>query len=174
MDSGPGFFAPIFSHLSDPVFIHLRVNHFPIILGMVGMAGVLLALLLQKESVWKYALVTLVLAAASAPVAYYSGKGAEEKAEEHTNIDAGAMEDHEDTATAAVWSLLACGVAAGVCLVKPNAVTKSVVIVLALAGTTLTMRTSAIAGTIVHNPLTVGAEEESSGGGASHEGDDHK
>lgn len=144
----------------DPVLLHLRTNHFPIILGAVGALAAIVAAIARKDWIWRYALVTLLLSAATAPLAYLTGRGAEEVAEGHENIEHGLMEDHEDSATPALWAMIAAGIAAGVCLAKPNVWTKTTVVVLSVAAAGLTARTSAIAGKIVHNALTVGATED--------------
>jgi hypothetical protein len=60
------------------------------------------------------------------------------------------MEDHEETAQVAFACLLACGVAAGVALAKPNKVTRGIFVATALAAAGTTTYTSAIAGNIIH------------------------
>lgn len=152
------FFERITDHATDPVFQHLRTNHFPIILAMVGFVAAILACVIRKDAIWKYAKVTMLLAAVTAPLAYWTGERALDKAEGFENIDQASMGDHEETAEAALVCLLVCGAAAGVALVKPNTATRALFVVTALAAAGATAYTSAIAGNIVHGPESLGSK----------------
>lgn len=138
-------------HATDPIFQHLRTNHFPIILAMVGVVAALLACVIRKDAIWKYAKVTMLLAAVTAPLAYWTGERAGDKAGGfETWIDHGAMQDHEETAEVALICLLVCGGAAGVALVKPTTLTRAIFVAAAVAAAGATTYTAAIAGNIIH------------------------
>jgi hypothetical protein len=135
---------------ADPVFLHLRVNHFPIILAMVGAGAAVVAAILRRDAIWRYALVTVLLGALSAPAAYWTGNAAEEKAEGFSYIDADAMGEHEESAEIATIVCLAAGVAAAVALAKPNAATRWIFLALALGAAGTVAWTGMHAGRIVH------------------------
>ena len=46
-------------------YVHTLINHFPIILSVVGTGVVLLALIVRRRGLWLYALATLTLAGLS-------------------------------------------------------------------------------------------------------------
>ncbi|MCG3135689.1 MAG: hypothetical protein HMLKMBBP_03421 [Planctomycetes bacterium] len=137
-------------NLLDPVFMHLRVNHFPVILGAVGAAACLIALLVRKDGVWRYAAITMLLAGLTSAPAYFSGERAEEVAEGFEYIDAAAMGDHEDSAKIAFALLLVAGVAAALHLKKLGGWTKWVLLATSLAAAGACFWTSKHAGGIVH------------------------
>lgn len=141
-------------HLTDPVFIHLRLNHFPIMLGIVGAAAAVLAAILRKDGIWRYALITVVIAAATSPVAWWTGTRAVEKAEGFSYIDAEMMDIHEESAEKATVVMVVAGVAAAVALWKPSPLTRWVFLALALAGAGAMAWTGSHGGQIVHaSPL---------------------
>jgi uncharacterized membrane protein len=142
--------------LFDPVKQHLRVNHFPVVLALVGALACVVAAALRRDAVWRYALVTVVLAAVTAPLAYWTGLRAEDIAAEYELIASGDMEPHENAATAAMIALLVSGVAAGVALRKPSVAARWIALVLVLAAAGLMTWTAKIGGGIVHNQDTEG------------------
>ena len=117
----------------DPIYQHLRINHFPVILGIVAFAAAALALFVKRDGAWRYACITAILAAASAPIAYWTGLRAEDKAEGIDWYDAYSMGEHGDIALWAMIALLAAGIAAGVALMKPKPLTRWIVLVCAAA-----------------------------------------
>lgn len=134
----------------DPIFMHLRVNHFPVILPIVGAAAAVVALLLKRDDVWKYAMVTVILGALSAPIAYWTGYRAEDKAEGLDYIDAERMDQHEESATWALVAILASGVAAGVALKVPKPAARYAFVAVAALAAGATTWTASHGGKIVH------------------------
>lgn len=63
-------------------YFHMIINHFPIILGVMGAAAAVLGLLVPRRGVWLYALASLTLAALSAYPAVFTGERAEHVLEE--------------------------------------------------------------------------------------------
>jgi hypothetical protein len=135
----------------EPIFWHLRVNHFPIILGVVGAVACVIAAISRKDGAWRYAAITLVLAAASAYPAYWTGERAENIASGFEfGIDTVAMAEHEESAVWALCALLAAGVAAVFALVKPSLTSRIILLVVALAAVGATFNTAKTAGLIIH------------------------
>jgi hypothetical protein len=145
----------------DAVTLHLRTNHFPIILSVVATVAAVLALVLRKEGIWRYALVTALLAGLTAPIAYWTGDRAEDMAGEFENIALEHMADHEESAKFALAGLLVAGGAAVLALAKPNLGTRIGFLAVSLAATGLTGYTSSQAGKIVHNAMTQGIPDTS-------------
>jgi len=91
-------------------YFHMIINHFPIILGVMGAAAAVLGLLVPRRGVWLYALVSLTLAALSAYPAVFTGERAEHVLEEAWYVQAGALEEHEESGKLALWVKLATGI----------------------------------------------------------------
>ena len=51
----------------DAAYLHLVVNHFPIVLAIAGTVAALLALALQRRGLWVYAAASLTMAAVGMP-----------------------------------------------------------------------------------------------------------
>ena len=141
---------PLFDHASDPVFQHLRLNHFPIILGMVAVIAIVIALISRRDGVWRYAMITMLIAGITAFPAYWTGERAYDKVYDWPELNPEALGDHEESAEVALWALLAAGGVAGVALVKKNTATRIAFVVTALVAVGATVYTGAQAGNIVH------------------------
>ncbi|MCE9637101.1 MAG: hypothetical protein K8T90_15460 [Planctomycetes bacterium] len=139
----------------DPILFHLRVNHFPIILAMVAVAAMGLAVVAKKDSFWGYGLVTMLIAAVSTPIAYWTGRGAEEVAGASEVLDLEAMGEHEDSAVWALIALLVAGIASGVALARPKPMFRWIAIGTALVATALVLWTGKQAGQIAHGKYTM-------------------
>jgi hypothetical protein len=97
--------------------VHLMINHLPLFGTLLAALLLAYSLLAGKDQVRRASLGILVLLALASPVAYFSGEGAEDWAE-----DAGLSEDrieaHEEAGKVAFALLLANGVvAAGVLVI---------------------------------------------------------
>ena len=95
--------------------LHLLLNHFPIIVTLVGFVVLIAGLLLRNNTVQRTALALLIGAAVCALPAYFTGDDAE-----HTllnlHIEAvnhDVIEKHEDLARFFLWIMIAVGIAAG-------------------------------------------------------------
>lgn len=93
----------------DGAYIHIAVNHLPIILALMGAAAAVLALFLQKRALWLYAVATLTIAGISAYPVLLTGKEAEESMEKMPYVTRRAIHDHEEAAEVSVWVLIATG-----------------------------------------------------------------
>lgn len=140
----------------DPIFMHLRVNHFPIVLIVVGAVACAVAAATGRERIWTYGLVTTLIAGLSGPVAYWTGLRADDKASEFEVLDLGAMADHESSALWAMIALVVAAVAAGVALARPKPALRWIVLALAVVAAGLCGWTGSQAGQIAHGEFTMG------------------
>lgn len=77
---------------------HLVVNHFPIILPMVGALILIIGLIAKSDAVKRTGFLMFVLGAVSSMIAMASGEGAEEIVEKMGNIDHYFVHEHEEKA----------------------------------------------------------------------------
>lgn len=77
---------------------HLVVNHFPIILPIVGVLVLLIGLVAKSEAVKRTGYLIFILGSISSIVAMTSGEGAEEVVENLIGVTENFIERHEKTA----------------------------------------------------------------------------
>ena len=77
--------------------IHPAIVHFPIALGVVGALAAVAYLVFRKEWLRWFAPVLLTIALLGAGAAYFSGRSAEDRAEE-LKVPEHAIEEHEESA----------------------------------------------------------------------------
>ena len=102
----------------DWIHAHLVVNHGPVILAMTGSLAAIVAALSDRESAWRYASITGLLAAVSAPIAFLTGQRAEEVAETIPRLSEEAIETHEHWGLYALIALGFAGLLAILALVR--------------------------------------------------------
>ena len=159
---------------------HILINHFPVILTLVGAVAVLLALVIRTRTVWLYATATLALAGLSAIPTFLTGDPAEDQLEDSWYVTRRAIETHSDAADFALWGLIIMGVIAAYAwwrawrltvvvveatqtergnivadpMVRTNAGLpvwlRALVLVSALNGSALVIRTASLGGDILH------------------------
>ena len=94
-------------------YVHLLINHVPVILAPLGFAVAILALITRRRAVWLYALASLTLAGISAyPVMATGDEASHIVRRAIPNVDRDAIEEHEESGDTAMWFLLASGVVA--------------------------------------------------------------
>jgi hypothetical protein len=142
----------------DGQALHLAINHFPVILAVVGTAAVVLAFLTRRRGVLVYALATLTLAGLSSYPAILTGDEAEEVVESRWFIDKAQIHEHEEAADVANVLLVVTGVVCAACWYRvlrapreaaPATWMLSVVLVLSLSATASVAYTSWLGGYIV-------------------------
>ena len=74
------------------------VNHFPVILAMVGTFAIVLAVLRGQRASWLYGTISLALAAVTVIPTYFSGEPAEHALNRPWYIARGVIHTHEDAA----------------------------------------------------------------------------
>src|SRR5438552_11162489 len=94
-------------------YVHIAINHFPIILTIVGTAVLALAIVRGNRGTWLYALATLTLAGISVSLVFFTGDQAADVVRDTWYIVRDAVREHNDAAWWALVSLLAAGVASG-------------------------------------------------------------
>ena len=138
---------------------HLMVNHFPIVLTLVGLAVVLAAVLMRRRILWIYALATLSVAGLAAIPAFLSGSRAGEVVERRPNVSEAVVDAHEEAAEAALWVVLAMGAVSGIAwwrltrreaAVLPAPALRAVVLAAALAGSGAIAYAALLGGRIAH------------------------
>lgn len=139
-------------------YIHTIVNHFPIILSVVGTTVLLLALITKRRSVWLYALATLTLAGLSAYPAFYTGDAASHALRDTWYIVRPMVREHDAAAAFALTALLLIGVVSAYAWWRmlrggdslPPVWLRVVVAVITLWGLSVVIRTAYLGGLIVH------------------------
>lgn len=97
----------------NPAYLHLLINHIPVILAPLGFLVAILALITRRRAVWLYALATLTLAGISAYPVMATGDAAGDFLKDHVaNVDRKAIESHEESGDTEMWVLIVAGVIA--------------------------------------------------------------
>jgi hypothetical protein len=94
----------------DAAYLHLLVNHFPIILSIMGVAASVVALLVHRRGAWLYAAASLTIAGAVAYPVMLTGHAAEDVMKHKWYVTKESIQHHEDAADIATWVLVATGV----------------------------------------------------------------
>lgn len=141
-------------------YIHTLINHFPIILMVVGTGVLLLALIVRRRGLWLYALATLTLAGLSIYPVYFTGDEAADAVRQTWYIMRPMVEKHDDAAGFALASVLIIGVVSAYTWWRmlrrevttlPPVWLRTVVAVLAVWALSVVARTAYLGGQIVHD-----------------------
>ena len=93
-------------------YVHILINHFPIILSLLGAVAAVIALFRPRRMLWVYAVATLTLAGILAYPTMLTGHMAEELIEKMPYASRRAIHAHEEAGELAMWVLIATGVIA--------------------------------------------------------------
>ena len=146
-------------HTVDAAYLHLLVNHVPIILTVIGALAAVLAIVTRRRAIWLYALVSLTLSGVSAYPVMATGDAAKDIMKDRWYVTRDALEAHEEAGDFAMWVLLAMGAASGYAwwrMVRrePTGVPPmwlgALVVVMSLAGTAATTVAAYRGGNIVY------------------------
>jgi len=141
-------------------YIHILINHFPIVLTVGGSAVLLLALIVRQRVVWLYAVATLTLAGLSIYPVFFTGDRAADAVEHTWYIVRTMVEEHDASAGWALPIVLLTGAASAYAwwrMVRrevtglPPVWLRAVVSVLAVFGLSVVIRTAYLGGKIVHD-----------------------
>lgn len=141
-------------------YVHTLINHFPIILMVVGTGVLLLALIVRRRGLWLYALATLTLAGVSIYPVYFTGDEAADAVRQTWYIMRPMVEKHDDAAGFALVSVLIIGVVSAYTWWRmlrrevttlPPVWLRTVVAVLAVWALSVVARTAYLGGQIVHD-----------------------
>jgi uncharacterized membrane protein len=89
--------------------VHILVNHFPIILAVMGTLAVLLAVVRGQRGIWLYGTISLTLAALTVIPAYFTGAPAEHALNRPWYVPRGVIHSHEDAAKISALLVLLAG-----------------------------------------------------------------
>lgn len=90
-------------------YIHLLINHFPVVLSVVGLAAAILGLIVDRRGVWLYAMGTLTLAGLSVYPVRFTGDQADHALRDPWYIPRGAIDAHDNASLYAMICLLIVG-----------------------------------------------------------------
>ncbi len=140
-------------------YVHTIVNHFPIILSVVGSTVLLLALVLRRRGLWLYALATLTLAGLAAYPAFFTGDEAADALRHTWYVVPAMVREHDGAAGYALWCLLVTGAASAYAWWRmlrrepsglPPVWLRTATALLALFTLSVVVRTAYLGGQIVH------------------------
>ena len=140
--------------------IHIAINHFPIILALVGTLSAILGLVFGRRGLWLYGTASITLAALTAVPTYFTGGPAEHALNRPWWMARGAIHAHESSALISTILLAVAGIAAAVAwrrivrypreLVLPGWL-RAAVLLTAIAASASIAYTSLLGGAIVHD-----------------------
>ncbi len=140
-------------------YIHPLVNHFPIILTVVGSAALVLTLIGNRRSVWLYALATLTLAGLSIYPAFYTGNAAAHALRNTWYVVRSMVDAHDEAAGYALPVVLVMGAVSAYAWWRmlrrevmglPPVWLRAVVVLLAAVGLGVITWTAYLGGKIIH------------------------
>lgn len=105
-------FFPLGARAVDWAHVHILLNHFPVILAVVGALAIVLAMVRGQRGVWLYATVSLTLAAVTVIPTYFTGQPAEDALNRPWYVVRGAIHTHEDAAKIAALLVVLAGLVA--------------------------------------------------------------
>lgn len=92
------------------VYLHLLINHFPVVLGVVALISLVAAMLSGRRQMWLYTAITLTLAGVLAYPTFASGEKASRIFRERMPSARERIHDHSRAADITVWILAVSGV----------------------------------------------------------------
>ncbi len=153
--------------------LHLMINHFPIILTLVGTGACLIGAARRMRAIWLYGALTLALAGAAAIPAWISGNQAHVPLENSLGVPEGTVEPHEQLSEAAMWILIPMGVLGAFAWWRggqedrrgptPEWV-KPALLIAAVSGSAIIGYTALLGGRIMHNEKALSALRADSAG----------
>ena len=90
-------------------YVHILINHFPIILSLLGAATAVVSLFRRRRALWLYTVATLTLAGIFAYPTVFTGERAEHDIEKMPYATREAIHEHEEAGERAMWVLIVTG-----------------------------------------------------------------
>jgi uncharacterized membrane protein len=146
--------------MMDWAHIHIMINHFPVILAVIGALAAVLASLRGRRGAWLYATASLTLAAITVLPTYFTGEPAQKALNRPWYVARGAIHTHEQSALIAAILVGLAGLVALVAwrrLVRyPREITlpgglRAAVLLTSIAAAASIGYTSLLGGRIVHD-----------------------
>lgn len=91
------------------IYVHILINHFPVVLAGIAFLSVLVAMLIGKRQTWLYAAISLTLAGVFAYPTDVSGERAARIFRQRMPSAREQIESHEEAADVTLWILLGSG-----------------------------------------------------------------
>ena len=140
--------------------LHIRINHFPIIVSVVGFAALVVALFVRRRSVWLFAVAMLTLAGLSIYPVFLTGDEAGDAVRHTWYVVPSMVREHDAAAGFALWATLIMGAVSAYVWwrmvrrepeVLPPVWLRVVVTVIAAWALSVIVRTAYLGGLIVHD-----------------------
>ena len=148
------------------VKLHLMINHFPIILTLVGTGACVVGAARRARQAWTYGALTLALAGACAVPVWITGNQSHIVLEDELGVPEGVVEPHELIAEATMWIMIPMGALAAFAWWRagqeprrgpsPAWVWQSL-LATGVAGSAMIGYTALLGGRIAHNATTIEA-----------------
>ena len=140
-------------------YVHLLINHFPVVLSVAALGVAMLALLLNRRALWLTAMAALTAAGVFIYPVHFSGNEADHALKDPWYVHPGTIEAHDKAAGFAMWVILVVGAFAAYSwwrsLRRPAEVIpawmRAGVLVGALAAVSIVARTAYLGGKIIHD-----------------------
>lgn len=141
-------------------YLHILINHFPIILTVVGTAALALAFVVKHRGVWLFALGTLTLAGLAIYPTFYTGDEAGHAMRDTWYVVRDMVKEHEESADFALPAVLVMGAASAYTWWRmlrrevtglPPVWLRVVVALLAVFTLSVVIRTAYLGGQIIHD-----------------------
>jgi uncharacterized membrane protein len=91
-------------------YVHLLINHFPVVLSFSALAVAILALVLGRRGLWLTAMGTLTLAGLFVYPVFFTGNKADHALNDPWYIEHGTIDAHDAAALWTLWVILIVGV----------------------------------------------------------------
>lgn len=139
-------------------YIHLLINHFPVVLATAGLVAVILAMILRRRGLWLYAMGTLAAAGVTVYPVRFTGDEADHALNDPWYIAKGAIDAHDNASLWAMICLLLVGALSAYglwrALKRPQEEIpvwlRAAVLIGALFGSATVARTAYLGGKIIH------------------------
>ena len=147
----------------DTTHLHLLLNHFPIIGTLIGTVLLLYGIWKKNISIQQISLATIFVMALIAIPVFLTGEPAEDKIENLPGVVESIIEQHEEMAEIALWTMLAAGLISGITIALQllnNKMAKSFVMIsmlISLVSFGLMARTGYLGGQIRHTEIRANA-----------------
>jgi uncharacterized membrane protein len=140
-------------------YVHLLINHFPVVLSVAALAVAVLALILNRRGLWLTTMGTLTAAGVVVYPVFFSGNQADHALRDPWYIHAGTIDAHDAAALWALWVILIAGAFAAYSwwrsLTRPAETIpvwiRAGVVVGALLAASVVARTAYLGGEIIHD-----------------------
>ncbi len=141
-------------------YVHLITHPFAIVLSIAGGAVGIVGWAAGRESLERYGVLSLLLAAVAAIPSYITGIAAADVVSQRTFVTPGIVQTHRTWATWAAISLVTCGIFAAIAMLQPKdrRLRRFVILVGAMAAT-LTALSAFRGGKIVHGEDMPGSQD---------------